>query len=380
MKTEQKRWTESEGWEDIIRGNGIAEKAQLVFVFGGRNVLENSKLTDQISSWYPNAGRIFASTAGEITDTEVTDDGLAVTAVYFEKSKVEFASAKVENADDSFKAGEELSRILNSKGKLRHVIVISEGLKVNGTELVKGISSNLPPGVTVTGGLAGDGAKFEVTTVGLNKSPESGILAAVGLYGDSLKIGFGSQGGWSAFGDTLKITRSKANVLYELNGKSALSIYKNYLGENAKELPGAALLFPLQIQKEGSDPLVRTILSFDEKDGSMVFAGDMPEGASVNMMRAKLDSLIQGAEKSAAVSAEPLGDTSAEFALCVSCIGRKLVLKGRTNDELEAVRENLDEDTAITGFYSYGEIAPYNTNTKCELHNQTMTVTLLAEA
>ncbi|HMY69438.1 MAG TPA: FIST N-terminal domain-containing protein, partial [Leptospiraceae bacterium] len=231
MKTEQKRWTESEGWEDIIRGNGIAENAQLVFVFGGRNVLENSKLTDQISSWYPNAGRIFASTAGEITDTEVTDDGLAVTAVYFEKSKVEFASAKVENANDSFKAGEELSRILNSKGKLRHVIIISEGLKVNGTELVKGISSNLPPGVTVTGGLAGDGAKFEVTTVGLNKSPESGILAAVGLYGDSLKIGFGSQGGWSAFGDTLKITKSKANVLYELNGNSALSIYKNYLGE-----------------------------------------------------------------------------------------------------------------------------------------------------
>jgi hypothetical protein len=127
------------------------------------------------------------------------------------------------------------------------------------------------------------------------------------------------------------------------------------------------------------EPVVRTLLAIDEADQSMTFAGDVPEGSYARVMRATIPHLVAGAMKAAKTSAEPLGARSPDLAILISCVGRKLVLQQRAAEEVQAVRQALGERTILTGFYSYGEIAPFTHGTLCRLHNQTMTITTFAE-
>jgi hypothetical protein len=275
--------------------------------------------------------------------------------------------------------GEQLACDLAAKD-LVHVFVLAEGLKVNGSELVKGLRDGLPSSVAVTGGLAGDGARFERTVVCLDGQMIDGAVAAVGFYGDRLRIGYGSLGGWDPFGPDRLVTRSEGNVLYELDGSSALDLYKTYLGSHAANLPASGLLFPLSLRGEdGEQRVVRTILGIDEQAGSLIFAGDVPQGGYAQLMKANVDRLIDGAHGAAAACYEAVGSKTPDLAILISCVGRKLVLNQRTEEEIESVREVLGESTVLSGFYSYGEIAPFMSSTKCELHNQTMTITTFSE-
>ena len=277
-------------------------------------------------------------------------------------------------------AGSIRDAITGVEEKLAHVLVLSDGLKVNGSDFVAGLMKHLPEGITLTGGLAGDGARFGETLVFQGDVPEKDTIAALGLYGSRLKVGFGSLGGWDSFGPERLITKSKANVLYELDGHSALGLYKQYLGEHAKGLPATGLLFPLSIRTQsGETPVVRTILSVDEAAQSMTFAGDIPEGAYARLMKANFDRLIDGATGAARTSYQAIGSGAPELAILISCVGRKLVLKQRIEEEVEAVRDVLGERATLAGFYSYGEISPFTPGAKCELHNQTMTITALSE-
>ena len=261
-----------------------------------------------------------------------------------------------------------------------HVLVISDGLKVNGTELVRGLVKHLPPGVAVTGGLAGDGARFEQTLVCLDGLPEAETIAVIGFYSSRLHVGYGSLGGWDPFGPERLITRAKGNVLYALDGQSALALYKQYLGEHAADLPASGLLFPLSLRtKDRKSVVVRTILAVSEAEQSLTFAGDVPEGAYARLMKANFERLIDGAIGAAQTSYEAIGAHSPDLAILISCVGRKLLLKQRTEDEVEGVRDILGEHTTMTGFYSYGEICPAAPLGNCELHNQTMTITTFAE-
>ncbi len=382
MKIEQKKWTIKNGWQTLSSGS-FTESPELVLVFGGNAPLKNKARFDEIRSWYPGAHIISASTAGEIIKTEVSDDTLVLTAVKFEKTTLQFAEASITQAEESEEVGKKLAQALPKEG-LVHAMIFSDGLFVNGTALIKGLLSELPKDVSVTGGLVGDGSRFKETLVGLDKIPEQKKLICVGFYGSSIKIGYGSLGGWDSFGISRTITKAKGNVLYEFDGKPALTLYKEYLGNLAKDLPASGLLFPLSLKVKtatgGEVEVVRTILAVDEKAQSMTFAGDMPEGTVARFMKANFDRLVDGASGAASMSIEALGKGKAELAILVSCIGRKLVLKDRIEDEIEAVQEKIGSQAAIIGFYSYGEISPTTpTERQCQLHNQTMTITTFRE-
>ena len=379
MKTEQKKWTKDTGWVSLS-DNHLKNTAQLVFLFGETSLLKDSGNFQQVADFYPRAHILAASTAGEIIDTEVLDDSLVVTAVCFDDTKLQVAKTTIADMEDSLAAGERLADSLKKK-ELTHVLVLSEGIHVNGTHLVAGLISKLPKNVAVTGGLAGDQDRFKETVVGLNGVPESDTIVVVGFYGAGITVGYGSMGGWDPFGPERLVTKSKDNVLYELDGRSALALYRKYLGDQAKELPASGLLFPLSLRMEGRKTgLVRTILSIDEQTGSMTFAGDVPEGAFVRLMKANFERLIDGASGAASASREALGKTAPDLALLISCVGRKLVLRQRVEEEVEGVREVFGKVTTITGFYSYGEISPaVPTEKQCELHNQTMTITTFSE-
>lgn len=378
MKTEQMQWTLEGGWQEV-KNEGLKETANLVLVFGAGTLLEDSVRFQEIRDRYPNAQLVLGSTAGEIVEDLVYDDSLAVTAIRFDKTTVKAVSMSIADADDSYQAGVQIAEKLASE-KLCHVLLISDGLHVNGSEIVKGINAKMDKEITCTGGLAGDAARFEKTVVGLNKLPTEKQIVAVGFYGDNLQVGYGSVGGWDNFGAERLVTRSEGNILYELDGQSALDLYKMYLGDKASELPGSALLFPLGLKfAEDGDTIVRTVLGVDEKKNSMTFAGDIPEGCYVRLMKANFDKLIQGANLAAEHTTQKGGAAEDKLALLISCVGRKLILGQRVDEEVEAVQSVLGQDATLTGFYSYGEISPVVESARCELHNQTMTVTTFAE-
>jgi hypothetical protein len=265
---------------------------------------------------------------------------------------------------------------------LAAVFVISTGLDVNGSDLVRGLNCALPANVVVTGGLAGDGPNFKRTWVLENGKPVDQRVTAVGLYGDALRIGHGSQGGFDPFGPKRIVTRAEGNVLFELDGRPALSLYREYLGDRAKSLPSSALLFPLSVQSQ-SEPdkfLVRTVLAIDEEAQSVTFAGDLPEGSASQLMRSNFDRLITAAGTSSHDARVIHGDDSSGpvLSIAISCVGRRLILGQRTEDELEATTEALGPVDRQIGFYSYGELSPFATG-RCELHNQTMTITTICE-
>lgn len=373
MDITQRQWTPENGWTVFPAGS---DAAQLVLVFGGTAQLDVDRY-NELRTVYPEALVVGCSTAGEIAGTSVSDDTLVVTAVRFAHSQVRLASARVEASGDDRRIGSTLAAQLLGPG-LVHVLVLSDGLHVNGTELAAGLEDGLPPGVAVTGGLSGDGARFTRTLVVADAPPAERVVAAIGFYGERLRVGYGSLGGWDPFGPDRLITRSVGNVLYELDGQPALQLYKRYLGEHAAGLPASGLLFPLALRgaNDTDTGLVRTILAVDEADGSMTFAGDVPQGTHARLMKANFDRLIEGAAGAAQASRLTAG---AGLAVLISCVGRKLVLGQRIEEEIEGVRRVLGDAVALTGFYSYGEISPYAPTARCELHNQTMTITSFAE-
>jgi hypothetical protein len=262
---------------------------------------------------------------------------------------------------------------------LSAIFLVSDGSWVNGSDLTEALNQLLSHHIPISGGLAGDAARFERTVVGLNQNPAVGKIVGIGFYGDHLKMGHGSMGGWDVFGPEREVTKSAYNVLYQIDDKQALDLYKEYLGKYAESLPAAALLFPLSMRATAdSEPLVRTILAIDEETKSMTFAGEMPEKALVRFMTANFDRLIDASATAANTSLNQL-NFAPELAILISCVGRKLVLGQRTEEEVEAAREVFGSDAVMTGFYSYGEISPLQSNARCELHNQTMTVTVFSE-
>ncbi len=366
-----------------------AENADLILVFGAPSVLLEPGLLETVRGANPQAHLFGCSTAGEILDTFVSDDSLVLTGISFEHTRVRAAQVQLGEVADAVAAGARLAGMLppslTSEGTagreaLLHVLVLSNGMKVNGSALARGLAQGLPTGVTVTGGLAADGARFGETWVVCDCPPRNDTVAVLGLYGDRLSIGFGSLGGWDCFGPERLVTRSSGNVLHELDGQSALSLYRKYLGDHAKGLPATALLFPLSLRADsGETGVVRTILAVDEQNQTMTFAGDIPEGAYARFMKANFDRLIDGAHGAAQTSYEAIGSVSPDLAILISCVGRKLVLKQRVEEEVEGVREVLGARAALTGFYSYGELSPFAPGARCELHNQTMTITTLRE-
>ena len=355
-----------------------ASQAQLILAFGERKCLEEIQPYDYLRSLFPIADIIINSTSGEIYHNSVHEGTIIVTAIEFDRTVIRTTKIDIQNHLQSAKAGEKIAQDLLADD-LAAIFIISDGGRVNGSELIAALNEHTGDRIPISGGLAGDEARFEKTLVGLNEDPKEGKIVGIGFYGTHLNIGHGTMGGWDVFGPEREVTESEYNVLYKIGDKAALDLYKEYLGKYADELPGAALLFPLSMRTTTeAEPVVRTILSIDEASKSMTFAGELPKGALVRFMKANFDRLID-ASASAAQYSMTLFENPPELAILVSCVGRRLVLGSRTEEEVEAAREIFGDKPVITGFYSYGEISPLNPNTRCELHNQTMTITTLSE-
>jgi hypothetical protein len=354
------------------------EKAQLVLCFASKEILASNGVYEKIKKKFPSSQISLCSTAGEIFYDSVEDNSLIASALFFDKTNIQTAVVNINDFNNSYNAATALIKKLPPED-LSYILVLSDGSLVNGSDLVKGLNDAAENKTLITGGLAGDGPNFASTLVGLNSQPSQGTIVAIGFYGNKIIVTHGSQGGWDTFGPERIVTRSSENILFEIDHKNALDTYEKYLGPDADQLPGSALLFPLSVIIPGSNqPVTRTILSIDREKNSMTFAGDIPEGSKVRFMKANFDKL-SAAASNAAQNTLTKDKTKPSFSLLVSCVGRKLILGPRIDEEVEAVKETLGNQTVISGFYSYGEISPFNEGGDCQLHNQTMTITSFYE-
>lgn len=376
MKTVQLQKSKNKDWE--YTGEKITLVKPLVLVFGNRYLLEDTSTFNEVQELFPDGHLVFGSSCGEIVAGAVNDEHITITAIEFEKTTFEVQTYNIQDANnDSEKAGYEVVNKLTQDG-LKHIFVISEGSFVNGSALTKGMTMALPD-TLITGGLCGDDARFEKTLASYNEPPKVGEIVVIGFYGTSFEASFSIYGGWTPFGPERLVTKSDGNILYEIDGKPALDLYKTYLGEKANELPGSALIYPLNVKSEENEQsFVRTILNIDEKESAMILAGDVPEQSSVQLMMTNMDSIATASE-TAATRAMEGRNNKPQLALLISCIGRKLVLDQRIEEEVEEVISVVGDDVTIGGIYSYGEIAPFYGEQTCKLHNQTMTITLISE-
>ncbi len=379
MLASQLFWKDLGGWAD---DSEQAATPDLVLYFGSRAMLGEPAHFAALRSRFPDARIIGCSTGGQMSDGDVTDQTLTALTLDFAATGLRLAEAEVTGAEQSYDAGARIGAELAAPD-LAGIFILSDGLHVNGSALVAGVAGAVGPEVPVSGGLAGDGADFAETLVGCNGQPRSHAIAAVGFYGDAVRFGHGSAGGWDVFGPKRKITRAHGNVLLEVDGKPALDLYKQYLGpEESQKLPGSALLFPMRIYdpRHPGQSVVRTVLAVDAEAGSMTFAGDMPEGWTAQLMRGSFSRLCAGAAEATHKAITALDAAGADSAaILVSCIGRRLLMGQRIDEEIEAATAELPANCRPVGFYSYGEISPHEGTGQVQLHNQTMTVTLLSE-
>lgn len=393
MRADQLLWQKDKGWSGQTAD---ASAAQLVFFFGARHVLPDPGIYTGLRQIYPGANIVGCSTGGQITSQDVRDDVVTGLALQFDKTDTRLTCEAIADARDSYDVGIKIGHALE-RADLRSIFMLSDGLQVNASELLSGLIEAVGSHVTITGGLAGDGAEFKETLVSANGSLKSGQVVAVAFYGEHIRIGHGSAGGWDEFGPKRRITQSQFNVLHELDRQPCIDLYRRYLGDEADGLPGAALLFPLLIvDPENPDhKVIRTVLGVDFDKKSMTFAGNIPTGWTAQLMRGHHDSLAESAatavaeaykaQSAGAQSAGAQADGAQELsgqtaAILISCIGRRIFMGDNVVDEAIAAQSSLRPDTKMAGFYSYGEICPHGVSGLCELHNQTMTVTTFGEA
>ncbi|MEP3390662.1 MAG: FIST N-terminal domain-containing protein [Reichenbachiella sp.] len=378
MRVEQRKWSKNLGWE-ILSDHKIGTKSQLVFVFGSTELVQDQKLFDEVRDIYPNAEIVVSSGSGEIMNGLVSQHTLNVTAIEFENTTIKTLEINLDDVKDSFDVGAHISAHIDKDG-LSNLMIFSNGNQINGSHLLTGLQFNLSEAVPITGGLAGAYDPFSSTYTGLNNIGTEGKVIGIGFYGDKLKIGHASKAGWTPFGPERFITKSTNNILFELNDEPILDFYKKYLEGLFEDMVEAIRIYPLGIKTEnGEERLLRAFLDYNQENGGALFAGDMPEGAKVRMMRSNVNSLIDAASEAATASMQPFEITNPDLAICVSCVGRQFVLQDWTGEEVEGMTAAFGDNIPTAGFYSYGEIAPQGPNKKSALHNHTMTITTFKE-
>lgn len=370
--------------QDLVPSTSFLDNLQvvnpdLIVCFFSDKYINDPSFLKTLSEHFSESIILGCSTAGEITSQGISDHVISVVAIQFENTKIKASFAEIPADGKSVLAGDKIAKDLVA-ADLAGIFVLCPGVNVNGSEFLAGMINILGKDIPVSGGLAGDGLQFKKTYTFLNGEFFQHHAVAVAFYGDCIEYKTGSRGGWSPFGPGRRVTRSKGNILYELDGLSALTLYKEYLGDKAEELPSSGLLYPFAILQEDHSELglIRTILDVNHAEGSLILAGDLPEGSLVCLMHADIDNLIQGAEDAAmeAKAGDGLHDSAA---FLVSCVGRKILMTDDAIEEVEAVKRTIGSGVAMGGFYSYGEICPFVVTCQPELHNQTMTVTHISE-
>lgn len=321
---------------------------------------------------------------GCTTDGEISCEGFSTGSAVLGgivTDQIEFQVAHIPNLSrDSEVAGQELARALSGAS---YVQLFSDGITGNGCALLRGMAAVLGPQIPISGGTAGDCGEFVRTHQFVGDRVVTDTAVAIGFAGD-FRVGTGVRSGWSPIGIAKKVTRASGNVLYELGGQPALEVYERFLGKHAERLPTVGVEYPLGLVDEAGDCdgrgdyyLLRATMSVNRQEGSITFAGEIPEGAMVKMTCGDTNAILEAAGQATELALDDLGDRTPAMVFFYSCMARKIVLDRRTKEEIERVRQKVGREIPILGFYTYGEYCRVRSGGPCFLHNETATVSLL---
>ncbi len=376
MQAQQFFYTDKKWNFGELQDQTYSKSDSLILLFQDRiEYQESTQAHDLLSQKFPDLDIVFISTGGSITDDDQIVDSPYAVLLHLEKSRLVSSIYSFDDYEDETTLGEHIISATCHE-ELKYIMLFTVGNEHNIGSVLRGLDENLNKKISISGGIAADSTRFDQSLVGLNGTVNNHSIVSIAFYGQDLKVKTNYSGGWIPFGPSRTVTRSEDNVLYEIDGQPALDLYKKYLGEeHTAKLPESALYFPLQVDRDGkSEPIARTVLSIDEESKTMHFAGDIPQDVPVRLMRTTLEEIILAAGNT--LHDSPTEEV--EVTLLISCIGRRLLLEQRIEEEIEEVRDHVPNDSFIFGYYSYGEIS-MNSIHKGEIYNQTMTITTFSE-
>lgn len=372
-------FTQPTGWYEPLPDFDSAQTLVLVFSEVDHR-LYNAAIASLLAK-YPNSVITGCSAVASIFNQHVMENALVVGIIRFQSTRLAFARAELNSKDDSWQAGQTLAQSLQAPD-LKGVLLLTDGLNTQGTDLIRGMASRIDPHeVKIVGGLASDPLKFVSTWVLIDGVPATHMAVGVGFYGDNLVFASNTKDGFKPFGPERVITRAVDRILYEIDHRPALQLYKEYIGaEHVQRLPLSALNFPLSIwHKEKQHYAIRVPVAVDEASSSLHFIADIPDGCNAQLMYGSMDNLLDGVEDAAQTLRRDLPADTPILALAISCAVHKLVMGDDTSQELETVLDILPPGTRQVGFYTFGELAPTGQDGNCSHHNATMTLTVLYE-
>ena len=258
-------------------------------------------------------------------------------------------------------------------------LIVSGGLITDGDEIVAGIENTAGKGVNLFGGLAADNMKMEKTYVFTNDElTDNGLLALI-LDEDRINLTGLAVGGWNPIGNEKTITQSKGNIVYTIDDEPAFDFITRYSGIKKTDLEkGVAIAissnFQLQLQRENKHPVMRTPMYVNKEDGSIVFAGSLPQGSKVRLSMLPGFEVIEASLNEFAQCKNKQLD--AEALIMFSCAGRQIALGPYVSEEINGIKKIWD--VPMAGFFCFGEIGRV-ANDKIEFHNMTCSLAILKE-
>jgi hypothetical protein len=355
----------------------------LVLVFGAADSLATLAEASPLAALARALPRsVFASAATHTIAhaRQTLDEALVVCIARFDHTALRRVHVALGPATTSERAGQQLAQALLDTPGLSGVLVLADGMEVNGPDLVCGLTSVLPDGLPIAGGMGAAGTRLARTWSTRTDGPPQSSACVIGLYGTQLRMARSCQGGSIGFGQRRLVTRAQGNTVEEIDGLPALQLYRQYLGRYASGLPEAASHFPLTVFRQAGDlqGVIRYVLGIDSDRQTIDVAGDIPTGSLVQLSRAGRSELLEGAFHAARDLGDALPADVPVLALVVSCVGRRHVLGEQTEEELEPVATLLRPGSALAGFYSFGEISA-SPGERCDMHNMTLTLAALWE-
>ncbi|PID64021.1 MAG: hypothetical protein CR974_00445 [Gammaproteobacteria bacterium] len=403
MKVSNHLFDKQSGWQPAIP-SGVYPKVSLLLCFGSADLMYSEGTISDLKHTFPNAELVGCTSGVEVFNNELRQDTLTLTAIQFDSTTVGIAKHEYKTFEDGYEVGKKLMQRLQEKSGLKHVFILSDSINVCGTKLIEGCNAALPANVAVTGGMASSvkpnfsdiyfALKISAMRLGLESTAnlnfgntrvwhnEDGArrqAVAIGFYGDKLRVGYASANGYKASGAKYHITKADDRFIYELDGRPALEVYKQFLGDEAKNLPAVGLNYPLLLLDSPTDSngIVRGLLDANEMDQSLTMAGHIPEGKYAQLMSADLEGIVDSGCQSAKQADDMLGGES-QLAITVSCVGRMAYLDAATEKEIQGASHAL-HGCPMTGFYSFGEACPNTGSKNTLLHNHVMAVTTFKE-
>lgn len=402
METHSINYTPAMGWSAAFPA--LDSEQTLVLVFGPAHWQDHQAALKTLLSAYPRSIIVGCSGYGAIQAGEILDGAFTVNITRFQNTQLRLTTYPVNVHSESFTAGQALAHELNTPD-LQAVLVFSDGLNTNGSKLTEALNQNLSSSVVVVGGLAGDSQSFTQTWVMANQLPQGQLACALGFYGQAIRFQTAIRAGWSPFGPERKVTLASGNKLYTLDNRPALELYKQYLGAHATDITKASLHFPLAIRpKDKPYAVIRTPMVLDEESQTLIFAGEIPEHSSAQLVHVSVTTLVDGAYKASEQLADMISqhDPQSMLVLTISCGARRALMAEEAGLEVTAACSALPAHLEQIGYYSFGELAPHHLKVEprgskycatrdcssclatptyglCELHNQTMTLTAIYE-